>query len=79
MSKTIESFTRLERAVIEKLLAQGPRILEPLRQQVAAASVSRRELTGVGFFTEIVLPQIFPGQTQRLMRTSQTLMRTCQL
>jgi hypothetical protein len=56
MSEMMEPFTRIERAVIEKLLAQGPTILEPLKQQAGAASVSRREHTGVGFFTEIVLP-----------------------
>src|SRR6266478_4462503 len=56
----MESFTPLERAVIEKLLADGPTTLEPLRQQAAMASVSSRELTGVGFFTEIGLPPNVP-------------------
>ena len=56
----MESFTRLERAVIEKLLAEGPTILEPLRQQAAAASVSRREATGVGFSIDIVVPPNVP-------------------
>lgn len=55
----MQPFTPLERAIIDKLLAEGPNILEPLRQQAAAASVSRRDLTGVGFFTEIVLPPHF--------------------
>jgi hypothetical protein len=56
LNETVESFTRLERAVIEKLLAEDSAILDLLRQQAAAASVGRREHTGVGFFTEIVLP-----------------------
>jgi hypothetical protein len=56
----MESFTRLEWAVLEKLTADGPPLLESLRQQLAAASVSGRKLTGVGCFTEIAVPADVP-------------------
>jgi hypothetical protein len=43
--------TELERAVLEKLLAGEHPLLEQLRKQLPFCRVSRRELTGVGFYT----------------------------
>lgn len=41
---------RLERAVLEKMLAGDSPVLATLRKQLSVAAVARRELTGVGFF-----------------------------
>ncbi len=43
--------TQLERAVLEKLLAGEHPLLEQLREQLPVCHVSRREQTGVGFYT----------------------------
>ena len=52
---------RLERAVLEKLLAGDASVLGTLRQQLCAASVAKRELTGVGFFCTLVVPSAEPA------------------
>jgi hypothetical protein len=46
-------FLPLEKAVIERLLAEDDPTLETLRTQMQAAYVTSRKLTGVGFFTDI--------------------------
>jgi hypothetical protein len=46
----------IERAVLAKLLAGNLPELECLRAQVARMHVTKRELTGVGFFTELGHP-----------------------
>ena len=43
--------TDLERSVIEMLLAGNHPVLEALRRQFQVSSVTKRELTGCGFFT----------------------------
>lgn len=48
--------TKLERAVIDMLLAGDDEVLIVLRKQLQACEVKSRELTGVGFFTEFELP-----------------------
>lgn len=47
----------LERAVMEKLLAAEDEVFAILREQLEAASVSRREMTGVGFFSHFSIPE----------------------
>src|SRR4051794_29937467 len=46
-------FAELERAVLAMLFAGDHPALAVLRAQLARATVARRELTGVGFFTAI--------------------------
>lgn len=43
--------TKLECAVLEKLLTGDHPLLEQLREQLPACHVSHRELTGAGFYT----------------------------
>ncbi|SRR6266511_2358771 len=45
--------TDLERAVLEKLLAGDDQRLAELREQLETTLVSKREMTGVGFFTTL--------------------------
>ena len=45
--------TELERAVLAKLLAGEHALLEQLRSQLARCQVSRRELTGHGFYADL--------------------------
>jgi hypothetical protein len=45
--------TDLERAVLEKLLAGDDERLAELREQLETTLVSKREMTGVGFFTTL--------------------------
>jgi hypothetical protein len=46
-----DSLTPLESAVLDKLLAHDGEPFDTLRQQFAHSSVSKREFSGVGFFT----------------------------
>ncbi|SRR6266487_5862003 len=46
----------LEAAVLDKLLAKAGEPFDTLREQLAQASVSRREFSGVGFFTNFAIP-----------------------
>ena len=48
--------TPLERAVVHTMLDKQGEPFDTIRQQLAHASVTKREFTGVGFFTEFALP-----------------------
>ena len=48
--------TPLEKAVIDKLLEKKGEPFDTIRQQFAHAIVAGREFSGVGFFTEFLLP-----------------------
>lgn len=50
------TFTRLEQAVIEMLLAGNDEVLFVLREQLEGCEVKSREQTGVGFYTKFELP-----------------------
>lgn len=50
-------FSDLERDVLEMLLAGNYPRLEQLRRQLNACRVRSREMTGVGFWTSLALPQ----------------------
>jgi len=52
--------TPLEKAVIDALLQKSGEPFESIRQQLAHSSVTKREHTGVGFFTEFTLPADAP-------------------
>jgi hypothetical protein len=51
-----EAASSLEQAVIEDTISGAHPVLEILRVQWAASSVSRREFTGVGSYTTLLVP-----------------------
>lgn len=53
-------FTPLEQAVLEKLLEGDLPLLLRLKQQLKQATVANREVTGVGYYTTIAVPEVFP-------------------
>jgi hypothetical protein len=57
---SVEPFTHLERAVIEKLLMGDHPVLAVLRQQYERAKLLNREVTAVGFFANIQVPDDLP-------------------
>jgi len=52
-----DRFTPLERDVLTMLLVGDDPVREALRAQLKVASVASREMTGVGFYTEIHVDQ----------------------
>jgi hypothetical protein len=48
--------TQLEKAVLDMLLDKPGETFTTLRRQLTCSTVSKREFTGVGFFTEFDLP-----------------------
>lgn len=52
----MNELTKLEREVLLKLLDGDDESLFILREQLDAASVSEREMTGVGFYTTLTIP-----------------------
>jgi hypothetical protein len=61
----VESFTDLEQAVLDKLLAGDNPALDVLRTQAERSRVSNREFTGVGFWTDLEVPEDAPAATPR--------------
>ncbi|MBN2128455.1 MAG: hypothetical protein JW741_03125 [Sedimentisphaerales bacterium] len=53
-------FSRVERAAIEAILSKSVDGIEIVRTQFAAASVTARDYTGVGFYTTISVPLSVP-------------------
>lgn len=53
-------FSRLEKAAIEAILSRPLDGMEAVRKQFAAASVLKRDYTGVGFYTTISVPSSMP-------------------
>src|SRR5579859_595032 len=65
----MERLSSLESAVINKVLQGDHPVLAALRQQFLHASVVERKMTGVGFFTEIQVPDSTPiARTSRPLR-----------
>lgn len=60
MPEAAAALTGLERAVLDRMLAGEHPTLEALRTQLAACTVTKRETTGVGFFTSIAVPSGVP-------------------
>jgi hypothetical protein len=56
----METMTKLERAVLDKLFAGKSEPFHIFRQQLAVARVVGRELTGVGFFINFSVPPEAP-------------------
>ncbi len=52
--------TPLEQAVIDMLLESQGEPLDTIRQQLAHATIAERRFTGVGFFTDFVIPPDAP-------------------
>jgi hypothetical protein len=52
--------TKLERAVLEKLLSGDDPLLSRLRSQAERATVSSREMTGAGFVVSFEIPADAP-------------------
>ena len=52
--------TPLEEAVLRKLTKGEHSFMRTLRSQVEACSVREREMTGVGFWTELAVPSSVP-------------------
>jgi hypothetical protein len=50
-------FTKLEKAVMEKLLGGNHPVLEALRSQMRSASIKERKQTGTGFYLQFKLPR----------------------
>ena len=50
------TLTRLERAVLDMLLAGDHQTLVALRSQLAIAEIRERDLTGHGFYTDFAFP-----------------------
>ncbi len=48
--------TALEKSVLDMLLDKQGEPFDTLRRQLSCATVSKREFTGVGFFTKFSLP-----------------------
>ncbi len=57
----MEKMTNLERAVLEKLLTGKADTFRILQQQYKELSVSKREMTGVGFYTYFSKPKEAPA------------------
>jgi hypothetical protein len=53
-------FTLLEKSVLERMLDKAGEQFETLRRQLSLAVVSKREFSGVGFFTELALSNDAP-------------------
>lgn len=61
----MNSLTTLEQRVLEMLLSGRDEVLTILRQQAQGLQVSSREMTGVGFYTEFLVPPeaaLVPGR-----------------
>ena len=58
----------LEAAVLDLLLAGEHPVLVALRAQLASATVTRRELTGVGFFVDFTIADTAPRAPARRLR-----------
>jgi hypothetical protein len=56
----MKDLTSLEREVLRMLLAGDDELLSILRTQVETATVAKREMTGVGFYTTFEISQMAP-------------------
>jgi hypothetical protein len=61
------TFDAIEQQVLKMLLTGEDEVLRILRDQVAAAEVTSRQMTGVGFFTDFEVP---PGTRKTASQSS---------
>lgn len=52
-----DALSLIEEAVLKKLLVGNLPLLVQLQQQLEVCSVAKREFTGVGFYTTLVVPE----------------------
>jgi hypothetical protein len=52
--------TPLEKAVVDALLERQGEPFDSIRQHLAHATITKREFTGVGFFSDFTLPEDAP-------------------
>ena len=64
----MKDFTELERAVLSKLLDGGHPVLAQLRSQLRGCRVTRREFSGVGFFTTLEVNKDAPRVGDKTIR-----------
>lgn len=57
MKQIIVSFEEFEKSVMQKILERDSSVNRILREQYRVAEVASREFTGVGFFTELKIPE----------------------
>jgi hypothetical protein len=62
----VKPLTQLERDVLDWILRGNDPIRDILRQQVTTASVSARQLTGVGLYVDFVVPDDAPRLDESL-------------
>lgn len=60
----MDQLTNLERRVAEKLLNGDTEVLANLRRQLDVCKITKREMTGVGFFTTFDVPTDVPRVTR---------------
>ena len=54
-------FTNMETAALRAIFAETPAISSDLQRQLSRATVTKRENTGGGFYTDIAVPDDVPG------------------
>ena len=52
----MDTFTQLEETVLASIFSETPNLASALKRQMAAATVTKRENSGAGFFTTIAVP-----------------------
>lgn len=57
----MSSFTEMETAALRAIFAETPSLSPKLRHQLCRATVTKRENTGGGFFTDISVPEDAPS------------------
>lgn len=56
-SRPMTHFTQMETAALQAIFAEIPAVSSDLQRQLGRATVTKRENTGGGFFTEIAVPE----------------------
>ena len=56
----MSDFTEMETAALQAIFAETPTLFSKLRHQLGCATVTKRENTGGGFFTDIAVPEGAP-------------------
>lgn len=58
--QTMNEFTEMETAALRAIFAETPAVSSELQRQLRRATVTKRENTGGGFFTDIAVPEDVP-------------------
>jgi hypothetical protein len=57
---TVIGFTEMEKAALQAIFRETPAVSSELQRQLDHATVTKRENTGGGFFTDIAVPEHVP-------------------